>query len=566
MNKDALNSNVPFRVGQWKVYPDQGLISAGTTSSKIEPKAMAVLVRLANEAGQVVSREQLESSVWPGQLVGYDSLAKAIIKLRKAFDDNSKGSHIIETIPKRGYRLIATVQALESDSGNEIASERVEKMMEDLDRSVSRFPRRKVAASLFLVLAAVFTVGFATLYQVPLEKPGRYKASIAVLPFKNLSADERQEYFSDGMTADLITDLSKISTLSVIARNTVFAYKQVPMDIKQLGQQLGVRYVVEGSVRKRGGRVRISARLIDATTGFNVWAERFDGSLSDVFKLQDEVTDRIVHALQLTLTDKERKRLFRQYTDSVEAYDHFLIGWQYFWNRSRESNYLARESYQKAIQLDKKFARAYANLALTYAYEYLNAWSDNPELAISNANKYAQLAYELDDSLSHVYWALGVTQVYSRDYQSALDTSYKALALDPNYADGYGLLATALNYAGKPAFALEAMETAMRLNPRYPSIYRAMRGEMYFNLRDYQKAIDDFLYALDINPEPQEPRLWLAAAYVYAGDLESAKWEIEQIKVVDDQLSLDQFEKVVPLKDPGQLKHLVDALYLAGLQ
>lgn len=203
---------------------------------------------------------------------------------------------------------------------------------------------------------------------------------------------------------------------------------------------------------------------------------------------------------------------------------------------------------------------------MTYAYEYLNGWSEDQDLTIKKANEYANKAVELDDKLPQVYWALGVIQNYSRQYKDALDTARRALALDPNYADGYGLLATVLNYAGQPKQALAAMDKAMRLNPRYPSVYQFMRGEMYFNNRDYKNAITDLTAALKRNPEAQEPRLWLAAAYVYNGQLDDAKWEIEQQLFADPELTLASFEQAIPLKDPIQRKHLVDGLFRAGLK
>lgn len=586
----------PFQVADWHIEPSLGRISRGDQSIKVEPKVMAVLECLANEAGNVISREQLEATVWAGQIVGYDSLASTIIKLRKAFSDDSKNPSIIETVPKRGYRLIATVaQAKPSTqtSGQEApvsTSQTVAPQSENqtvVSGSMQHDAReRKKNTTGFIIMSLVLlALGLATYISVnqfgaTTDKPqvfepvaGRTshtiensKPSVAVLPFKNISNDPQQDYFSDGITADLITDLSKLSALSVIAHNSVFSYKNQSVDVRKVGEELGARYIIEGSVRKAGDAVRISARLIDSQNGFNLWAERFDGTLTHVFDLQDEVTARIVDSLKVKLTQSERNRLAHKYTNSIEAYDYFLQGWQYFWNMSKDANINARDYYLKAIELDKNFARAYSNLALTYSYEYVNSWSDDPKRSIELANEMVNKAVELDNSLPQVYWAKGLIQIYSREYAAALKTAEKAISLDPNFADGYALLATALHYGGKSREALEVMSEAMRLNPRYPYIYRVMRGEIYFNQHDYENAIHDFLFSLERNPEAQEPRLWLAAAYAYVGKFEDAKWEIEQLRSTDAELTVARFEQVIPLNDPVQRKHLIEGLIKAGLQ
>lgn len=564
-----ITSDSSFFVEDWHVDPSLGRISCGDKVIKLEPKAMMVLLCLAREAGDVISREQLESTVWADRVVGYDSLATAIIKIRKAFNDDSKNSQFIETVPKRGYRLIASVTKADTKVATSTTNGEVEDELikNDIQSNLATERNKTVfwitVASVMFVMLSISIVYIANSERI--VPPENGKLSVAVLPFKNISNDSQQDYFSDGMTADLITDLSRLSALSVIARNSVFTYRNENVDVRQVGKDLGAQYVIEGSVRKVGNDVRISARLIDTNNGYNVWAERFDGTLSNVFALQDKVTSHIVKSLKLTLTDSESTQLIHKYTNSVEAYDYFLQGWQYFWNMSREGNSIARAAYVKAIEIDNTFARAYANLALTYAYEYLNGWSENPKISIKKANEYANKAVQLDNNISQVYWALGVIQSYSRNYKDALETSKKALSLDPNYADGYGLLATVLNYAGKPKQALEAMEQAMRLNPRYPSIYRMMRGEMHFNARNYKKAINDFKYALESNPEVQEARLWLAAAYVYSGDVEDAKWQIDEILGLDPKLTLASFDHVIPLNDPMQRKHLIDGLHKAGL-
>jgi TolB-like protein/DNA-binding winged helix-turn-helix (wHTH) protein/Flp pilus assembly protein TadD len=607
-----ISAEEAFYVGNWRVDPTDGRISRQGVEHKIEPKAMTVLVCLARQQGQVVSREALEEQAWAGMVVGYDSLAGAIIKLRKAFGDDSKNPRYIETIPKKGYRLICSVQTeLVEPAGKPEAeaegrpSERAaqaftkpamvageQPVIFDQPPTPDTKPVIKPAAQKMTVelravkMPAVFlltVIAIAAVFyfkdEVPIPGPNSSQSTtqtsakhsagklvIAVLPFKNLSDDVQQDYFSDGITADLITDLSKISSLSVIARNSVFIYKNTDVDIREVKQELGVDYVVEGSVRKVGDKVRISARLIDASSSINIWADRFDGSLDNLFAFQDSVTTKIINSLEVTLTEKDRTRLAQKYSNSIEAYDEFLRGWQDLWLSSREGMHRARGHFLKAIELDDKFARAYGNLALTYIYDHYLGWSDDDAEALVKAHEYADKAIEIDPELPQVYWVKSFADIFARDYQQSLKHAQHAIDLDPSFADGYGLLATTLNYAGNPKEADKMMRKAMQLNPKYPAIYNVIHGEIYFNMHDYKKAIENFSQALDVNPEIEESRIWLAAAYANIGDIDEASWQLEQIRMSGGNLSLQRIESVIPFKDPGQRKSFIDSLYRAGLK
>ena len=553
-----------FYIGDWTIEPDLGRVSkpdSGAAPIKLEPQVMAVLLCLAKEQGQVVSREAIEKQAWGNRVVGYDSLSTAIIKLRKALSDDSKNPHYIETVPKKGYRLIALVTPVNTDNTDTAQT----KPAHLNQKTRPRHQRIKLGIILSIVIAGLGLVLYNTLSYQHSETPVTHQNTIAVIPFKNMSGDIQQEYFSDGITADLITDLSKISGLGVIARNSVFAYKNSSTDVRTIGKDLAVSYIVEGSVRKNNDKVRISARLIDTSTGHNLWAERFDGSLENVFTLQDNVTAKIIAALKLKLSDREQQQISIQYTDSIEAYDQFLKGWKSFWEFSKESNTLAKEHFNQAIELDPKFARAYANLALSYAYDVLNGWTDTPDENLKLAKELSQKAIELDNELAQVHWAVGFTAIISRDYQLALSEVQKFIDLDPNNADGYGLLATTLNYAAKPREALVHMQKAMRLNPHHSFSYKLILGQIYFNLHDYTNAIKQFEYSLERNPDIQESRLWLAASYAHLNRIDDASWQLEHIRRDDPTLSITTIESFVPLKDPMQLKHLIDGLNKAGL-
>lgn len=558
----------PFLIDDWRVDPAGGCLEKGDRTVKLEPKVMTVLQCLARVPGKVVSREELEAVAWAGTVVGYDALASSIIKLRKAFDDDSRQPRIIQTVPKKGYRLIAEVRPV--PAATTAPAPPVPALVEPSPHPAltATKPAGRYGRVIGVILGLLL-LGLAVSWQqrqtASPAAPQSARLSIAVMPFKNMSDDAQQDYFSDGMTADLITDLSKLSGLAVIARNSVFAYKDAPWDPREIGRELEVRYLVEGSVRKAAERVRITARLIEAESGVQLWAERFDGTLHDVFALQDEVTRQIVASLQLRLTDQERVQLAHISTDNVEAYDYFLHGWQSLWEFSKDGNADAREYFLKAIEIDPGFARAYANLAITHVYDFLYGWSDLSEQSLRLANQYAERAIALDPNLPQVHWAMGLTEIYNRQYTRAIQQAEKAIQLDPNFADGYGLLATTLNFAGEPEKARDVMLKAMRLNPRHPFIYKVICGEIYFNLHDYAKAIDYFTQALERNPEAQEPRMWRAAAYAHLGRIDDAEWDLENIRSAGADLSLARIEQGIPFKEAAQREHLIAGLYKAGL-
>ncbi len=389
------------------------------------------------------------------------------------------------------------------------------------------------------------------------------KPSIAVLPFANLSADPEQEYFSDGITDDLITNLSQLSGLFVIARNTAFTYKGQPVDMREVGRELGVRYLLEGSVQTADGRVRVNAQLIDAATGFHVWAERFDHQLGDVFALQDKVAASIVDALEVTLSEDERRRLAQRYTSSLEAYDAFLRGWEQYWRGVREGNLEARRWFERALELDPTFARALANLALTYVGQA----SGFPSLTSSPDRAYelVQRALALDERLPQVHWVLGEVELYRRNYAGAQAAIERAIALDPNWADAHAQAANILIYSGRPEEALGVFDQAMRLNPRFPAPYLRQRGKAYLTLHRYEQAIADLEEALRRNPTLWDARLFLAASYAHAGRIAEAEWEIAEVLVAEPDLSLRRVGEIAPYKERSHLEHLLDGLRKAGL-
>ncbi len=354
------------------------------------------------------------------------------------------------------------------------------------------------------------------------------KPSIAVLPFTNMSGDPEQEYFADGMTEDLITDLSKVSGLFVIARNSTFIYKGKTVTIRQVAEALGVRYVLEGSVRRSGGKVRINAQLIDATTGGHVWAERYDSSLTDVFALQDKVTQNIVTALAVNLTAVERERQARKETDSPEAHDVFLRGWAHYRLDTAEDFAKSVPYFEEAIQLDPNYGRAHAALATVYWESWLNDWVKSLGMshteAIAKTRRHLEEALKDPTPLAHRI-ASGMQHIIAERWDEAIAEAERAIALDANDPNGYEAMGRVLVRVGRPAEGLEFIETAMRLDPQSDYLYRL--GEAQFHLERYDEAAATLLRATKRNPGVAWNFLLLAAAYGQLGREQEAKSVIE---------------------------------------
>ena len=391
------------------------------------------------------------------------------------------------------------------------------------------------------------------------------KPSIAVLPFVNMSDDPKQEYFSDGITENIITDLSKISAFFVISNSSTFAYKGKPVKIKQVAEELGVRYVLEGSVQKSSDKVRINAQLVDAITGHHLWAERYDRDLKDIFAVQDEITQKIVRTLRVEVTEVELERIRRIPTENLNAYESFYRGLEYFRRSSKSSNIQARQMFEKAIELDPRFSVAYVSMGHTYRREWLYRWSQDPQ-TMERAFELAQKAIELDDSSIFAYELLGyIYLLKDRQHEQAIAVAEKVIALDPNFAGGYGLLAEILGFAGRPEEVIGLMEKAMRLNPRYPAIYLFWLGNAHYQMGRYDEAIAALNSAVIRKPNHLPTHLFLAASYVELGQEEEAQAEVAEIlRISPDYRSGSK--SLAPWKDQAVPKRIRAALRKAGLK
>ena len=553
-----------FRIADWTVDPAANRITRGEETVRLEPKVVDVLVYLAGRPGEVVKREQLEDVVWAGTVVGYDTLTGAIQKLRKALNDDPRNPRYIETLSKRGYRLVAPVHRGEQSSG----AIQVSGTESTTVPSPRRLLRVGVASSLFLGLIVVGALLLIrpwnpTRGTVDVDSSPR---SIAVLPFDNLSGDPAQEYFADGMTDDLITSLAKNSDLSVIARDSAFVYKDQRLDIRQVAERLNVRFILRGSVRRIGETVRINAQLIDASNNSHLWAESYDGQMNEIFQLQDKITENIVTALVVRVSTGERQDLGLPHTNNSVAYDNFLNGRQRFYlYANKEENQKSRELFNRAIEFDPNFALSYAMLAWTYAFDAMNGWSDTRERSLQRAQLMATKAIELQEAIPVAYFVRGLAYREQGEYMKALVEAENAIALDPNYANAHVLLATLLYYAGRPQEGLERIQKAIQINPHHPYNYTFHLGQAYFILERYDEAIEAFKRGIASNPASERLHVWLAAAYARVGDMEEAEWEVDQILMLNPEFSIQRMQQAFPFKDPVHGERLVGGLRTAGL-
>ena len=390
------------------------------------------------------------------------------------------------------------------------------------------------------------------------------KPSIAVLPFDNMSGDAEQEYFADGISEDVITDLSKVSGLTVIARNSSFAYKAKSIDIRQVCRELGVLYVLEGSVRKGGNRVRINAQLIDGSDGSHVWADRFDRHLEDIFAVQDDVTRKIVEALQVALTPMEKVR--RSYRRSVDpqAYDLMMRARSHIYGFTREGLRVARDQLGQAIVIDPNFAIAFAWRAIVSAVEYFNDWTDREPHPLDAGLADAEKACALDPNEPHGHYARGLVMIWRRDLDAALAAEDRAIELDPNMAGAYAARGNVLDFSGHPERAIDSLKHALRLDPGY-DIALQFLGRAQFSCQRYDEAAETFRQRLQLSPRSDVTRVFLASAYGLTGRLDEALRIWAELQQINPKFEVGHLANVYPYRDENWLENLTNGLRLAGV-
>jgi adenylate cyclase len=487
------------------------------------------------------------------------------IKNRLAFGYEYLGEHTVKNIaePVRVYRVL-----LEPEAAGKVIGEK---------RFLGKISRRAAIASIiFLLIVAGGVIGWNIyLQQSKREEPASLdkmayplpvKPSIAVIPFDNLSGDPEQEYFSDGITEEIITALSKIPKLFVIARNSTFTYKGKPVKVQKVSEELGVQYVVEGSVRRAEDRVRITAQLIDALSGYHIWAERYDRELKEIFAIQDDITKQIITALQVVLTEGEHARIMARGTDNLEAYLLYLqaVGLQMHFTKNAVVR--SRQLAEKAISLDPKFASAYRVLALAYWLDVPLRLTKDPRQSISKAMEFAQMSLALDKSSGGVHSLLGFLYTMMRQHNKGISECERGVALEPNSAWAYYYLGTALRYAGRHEDAITMYKDAIRLNPIPPSIYHQGLMNSYSLIGQHEDAITEGKKAIYIEPNNQIAHAFLTAAYSLGGWEEEAHLEAKEVIRINPKFSVDYWAKTIPYKNSGDRELIISGLRKAGLR
>jgi adenylate cyclase len=437
--------------------------------------------------------------------------------------------------------------------------------------------RRALALGAAAIIAVMLAVGVVWKVQKPTTERTSVVAdpalampsgpSIAVLPFVNMSGNTEEEYFADGMTDELITALSRLRGLIVIARNSTFQYKGKAVDVRKIAQELGVRYVLEGSVRKERDRVRVTTQLVDAINGNQLWAERYDRPLRDIFSVQDEITQKIVTELDVQLVEGIEARSFRRTTNNVEAYQYFLQGRENTIRMTRESLTLGRQLLEKAIKLDPKFAMAYAFLAANRLLVVIFGFTDSPAQDLDRALELAERAIVLDESQGYPHVMVGRIYMQKRELDKGLPYAKKAIELEPNGADVNAIYAHMLEAAGRPAEALAHINRAMRLGPHPLPWWPWLQGLCLRQLRREDEAITAMRRSVALSPEWLAPHAFLVDVYVAAGRDAEARTEAREVLRLDPTFSVDAFLKGFDwYKDPNMIKGYETNLRKAGLK
>ena len=393
------------------------------------------------------------------------------------------------------------------------------------------------------------------------------KPSIAVLPFENMSGDPGQDYFSDGLTDQIINTLSKIRNLFVIARNSTFTYKGKPVKIQQVAEDLGVKYVLEGSVQKTADRIRITAQLIDAIRGYHVWSERYDREPKDIFDIQDDITMEITKALQIELLHGEQARIWqKRTTTNLKAYEKLLQGHSYFWRGTKADNIRAQQLYEEAIALHSGYANAYAMVGWTHFMDARFGWVKSRAESMKMAFKYAKETIALDDTLDYAHTLVGAIYLIQRKHEKALVEAERAITFNPNVEHVLSTLAALVSCSGRWEEGIEISKKALRLNPFPPVMEVHWLGRAYFMTGRYEKSITTWEKALHISPNYLPAHAFLAACYSSLDRQAEAAVEAEEVMRINPKFSLKFYAKTLPYKNKADIDRYIAALRKAGLK
>jgi TolB-like protein len=512
---------------------DRRELRRGADPIAVEPQVFDLLVYLVGNRERVVSKDDLIAAVWGGRIVSDSTLTSRINAARRAVGDSGQAQKLIRTIARKGFRFVGDVRAQPDADESAHAGAAPEQAVE-APRSALPLPDRP---------------------------------AIAVLPFLNMSGEPEQEYFSDGISEDIITALSKLRWFFVIARNSSFIYKGKAVHMKQVAEELGVGYVVEGSVRKGGDRVRITAQLNDVTTGSHIWAEHYDRDLADVFAVQDEITEAIVAAIEPQLYAAENFRAKRKPPDSMDAWDLVMRALSYYWRVTRQDNVVAQALLEKATAIDPNYGQALGVLATCHTFDAHMGWEDMAT-AMPIAERAALAAVGADSEDPWAHYALGGVCLLTRRFDDSLAEFEVALRLNPNFSLAQGFYGLALTYAGRWEEGDLAARRALRSSPRDPfsAIYNGIAAYAQFIGRNYDEAMRLSREALRQRSDFVGGHRVLTAAAGMAGQAEMATAALQELRRTQPNISLDWIATQMPIMQGAEMQHYLEGLRRAGLK
>ena len=527
-----------FTFGDYVLDPERRELAHRAQVVPVGPQVFDLLLHLVRNRDRVVSKDDLLQAVWNGRIVSESTITSHINAVRKAIGDTGEEQHLVRTVARKGFRFVGEVRVSEI---GELRQQSASKVRE----GASGEPMEPLST---LVLP---------------DKP-----SIAVLPFHNLSGDPEQEYFADGVVEDIIAALSRMRWLFVIARNSSFTYKSRVVDVKDVGRELGVRYVLEGSLRKTGNRVRITGQLIDATTGMHLWAERFEGTLEDIFELQDQMAESVVGAIAPQLERAEIERAKRKPTESLDAYDYYLRGIAKLHSGSRESIEAALPLFRRATELDPEYASAYGMAAWCHFWHKVNGWTTDLPLEIAEGTRMARLAVDLgrDDAVALTRGGHALAHL-ARDLDGGIALLDRAVLLNPNLASAWFLGGFLRALHGETETAVEHLAHAIRLSPLDPELFRMQAGLAlaHFFAGRFDAASDWAERAAGNLPSFLAAVCVAAASHALAGRADRAKQAMQRARSLDPSLRVSNLKEWLPIHRPEDLARLADGLRLAGL-
>ncbi|MGF6487696.1 TolB-like protein [Pseudomonas frederiksbergensis] len=502
----------------------------------VGPQVFDLLLQLVSNSNRVMSKDDLLKAVWSGRIVSESTITSHINAVRKAIGDTGEEQRLVRTVARKGYRFVGEIKV------DEVGETRQPDIEEPTPVDLKQTP----APTLVLP-----------------DKP-----SITVLPFQNMSGDPEQEYFADGMVEDIIAALSRIRWLFVIARNSSFTYKGRAVDVQGVGQTLGVRYVLEGSVRKSGNKIRITGQLIDATTGTHIWAERFEGMLHDIFELQDQIAESVVGAIAPQLERAEIERAKRKPTESLDAYDYYLRGMAKLHNGTREAIDEALPLFYKAIELDPEFASAYGMAAWCHFWRKLNGWMIDRPREIAEGARLARLAVELgrDDAVALTRAGHALAHL-AGDVDGGIALLDRARLLNPNLAPAWFLGGILRALRGETDAAIADLTHAVRLSPLDPEMFRMQVGMAlaHFFAGRFDPASAWAEKALGNLPCLLVSVALMAASHALSGRMDKAKQAMQRLHELDPSLRVSNLKDWLPIQRPEDFARFADGLRLAGL-